>query len=142
MTWFVSYYGEVRTEMSLPASCKKRKDIRMGKFKIKVVIKRPDEEYGHMTNISNTLENLQKTVEGYIEVITLGKLAIIMNEEGKLRGLPPNMPLGNDIIVGTIIICGIQDEDFADIPVTFAEWKKTVDNLRSTQEIQSGKDFE
>lgn len=27
--------------------------------KIKVIIKRPDEQYGHVTNISNTLENLQ-----------------------------------------------------------------------------------
>ena len=112
------------------------------KYKIKAIIKRPDEEYGHMTNISPRLENLQKTVNGYIEAITLGKITIIINEEGKLQGLPPNMPLGNDIIVGTIIVCGTQDEDFADIPITFAEWKKTVDNLKSMQEIQSGKDFE
>lgn len=26
--------------------------------KIKAIIKRPDEEYGHIANISNTLENL------------------------------------------------------------------------------------
>jgi len=32
--------------------------------KIKVIIKRPDEKYGHVTGISRTLENLQKTVGG------------------------------------------------------------------------------
>lgn len=30
--------------------------------KIKTIIKRPDEQYGHVTHISQTLENLQKTV--------------------------------------------------------------------------------
>lgn len=33
--------------------------------KVKVIIKRPDEKYGHVTNISTTLENLQRTVEGH-----------------------------------------------------------------------------
>ena len=41
--------------------------------KIKVIIKRPDEKYGHVTHISPRLENLQKTVEGYIETILTGK---------------------------------------------------------------------
>lgn len=112
------------------------------KYKIKAIIKRPDEEYGHMTNISPRLENLQKTVGGYIETMNIGRITIIMNEEGKLRELPKNISLGSTTIVGTIIICGTQDEDFADIPITFAEWKRTVDNLRSAYEIQSGKDFE
>lgn len=35
--------------------------------KIRVIIKRPDEKIGHVCNISHTLENLQKTVEGYIK---------------------------------------------------------------------------
>lgn len=35
--------------------------------KIKVIVKRPDEQYGHVCHISDRLENLQKTVEGYIE---------------------------------------------------------------------------
>lgn len=102
----------------------------MGKFKIKVVIKRPDEEYGHMTNISNTLENLQNTVKGYIEPIRYGNLIIIVNEEGKIKGLEENLPFGNDILVGDIIVCGVDGEDFTDIPITFAEWKDIVDHLR------------
>ena len=93
------------------------------KYKIKAIIKRPDEEYGHMTNISPRLENLQKTVGGYIETMNIGKITIIMNEEGKLRELPKNISLGSTTIVGTIIICGTQDEDFADIPIKMPEWR-------------------
>lgn len=51
--------------------------------KIKVLIKRPDEEVGHITYISNTLENLQRTVGGYIQVVPLitEDAVIICNEE-------------------------------------------------------------
>ena len=34
----------------------------MSDAKIKVIIKRPDEKAGHVTNISASLKNLQKTV--------------------------------------------------------------------------------
>ena len=33
---------------------------------IKVIIKRPDEKYGHVTQIKNTLKSLQNSVNGYI----------------------------------------------------------------------------
>lgn len=39
--------------------------------KIKVLIKRPDEQYGYMSWISNTLANMQRTVDGYIQAVTL-----------------------------------------------------------------------
>ena len=56
----------------------------MAKAKVKVIIKRPDEEYGHVSNISSTLKNLQKTVGGYIETVQVtGKDVILVNEEGK-----------------------------------------------------------
>lgn len=98
--------------------------------KIKCVVKRPDEEYGHMTNISDSLENLQKTVGGYIEPIRYGNLVIIVNEEGKLRGLDLNLPFGDDWLVGDIIVCGVNGEEFDDIPISFAEWKDTVNHLK------------
>lgn len=53
--------------------------------KIKVIVKRPDELYGHMTNISNTLENMQKIVEGPIETLTMPGYVLILNEEGRIR---------------------------------------------------------
>ncbi len=99
--------------------------------KIKAIIKRPDEQYGHMTYISASLSNLQRTVEGYIETVTLPaekeELCIICNEEGKLMNLAPNMKIPNDLLVGTIIVCGTKGEEFSGIPIEFSEWKKLVD---------------
>ena len=45
----------------------------MSDAKIKVIIKRPDEKAGHVTNISASLKNLQKTVEGNIETVVVGE---------------------------------------------------------------------
>lgn len=101
----------------------------MGLNRIKAVIKKPGEEYGQMTEISNRLEELQDIVEGHIEVQRYGNLIFICNEEGKLRGLEMNIPFGYDILVGNIIVCGADGEDFSDIPISFAEWKETVDHL-------------
>jgi len=93
--------------------------------KIKVIIKRPDEQYGHMTHISNTLENLQHTVDGYIEVVPLrSDLVMICNEEGKIDELDYNFTLKGDDIVGTVIICGTNEDEFADVPISLLEWKE------------------
>lgn len=105
-------------------------------YKIKCIIKRPDEEYGHVSAISDTLENLQRTVEGYIECVTLvhqtlgvdGEcvlpgLAIICNEEGRLRKLPHNCVVDGIDFCGTIIAIGVKGDEFADVPLSFAEWK-------------------
>ena len=96
--------------------------------KIKVIIKRPDEKVGHMTWISDTLANLQKTVDGYIEAVTLGDgLVMICNEDGKNLGLERNFIKGfipfHDVIVGTVIICGTDGEEFTDIPIDMGMWK-------------------
>lgn len=96
-------------------------------MKIKAIIKRPDEEFGHMTNISERLENLQNTVGGYIECVSPDpRIVIICNEEGKLIGLEPNMKIQGDILCGTIIVVGVSGEDFADVPISFEEWKQLV----------------
>ena len=99
--------------------------------KIKVIIKRPDEEYGHTTWISNTLKNLQKTVEGHIETVMLlpdRDLMMICNEDGKNIGLDRNFRIGfapfQETIVGTVIICGSDGEEFGDIPISMKEWKQ------------------
>lgn len=96
--------------------------------KIKAIIKRPDEDYGHVTWISGRLENLQKTVGGHIEVVALTKhLVIICNEDGKLLNLDNNFYLGSriqDMIVGNAIVCGVEGEEFSDIPIDFTAWKR------------------
>lgn len=96
--------------------------------KIRVIIKRPDERYGHVTNISHTLENLQKTVEGHIETVTVAAdTVMICNEEGKILDLPKNFRMGmwpfSDVIRGTVIIAGVDGEDFCDVPLSFTNWK-------------------
>lgn len=98
--------------------------------KIRAIVKRPDEPYGHVTNISNTLKNLQKIVEGPIEVTGLtSNSAIICNEEGKLQGLERNFIIKYssvphiDIICGDVVIVGIDGEDFCDCPLDFSSWK-------------------
>ena len=106
--------------------------------KMRVIIKRPDEEYGHVCNISKRLENLQNTVDGFIESVQVtyspdGKEIIMLcNEEGKLKGLEPNFWLFDDEIVGTVIICSADGEEFADLPITFglAEWKQFLNKQR------------
>ena len=111
--------------------------------KIKVVIKRPDEEFGHMTNISPSLENLQKTVGGHFETVTLlsaseiitSPVIALVNEEGKIKGLERNMRIPGDILVGTIIVCGVQGEDIGDIPIEFKLWKKLVKILEENSKF-------
>lgn len=105
--------------------------------KIKCIVKRPDEQFGHMTWVSDSLENLQKTVGGLIETVRLDNgTMLIFNEEGAIRRLPYNFTLGrvweinsNDSIMlrnpifGTVIVCGTDGEDFSDIPIDTREWQ-------------------
>ena len=100
--------------------------------KIKCIVKRPDEQFGHVTWVSASLENLQKTVGGYIEAVMLDNgVVLICNEEGKLRDMPYNftlrrihgiIPIHNPIF-GTVIVCGASGDELADIPIDFNEWK-------------------
>lgn len=100
--------------------------------KIKAIIKRPDETHGHMTWISNTLENLQRTVGGFIEVVPLTVNSVmILNEEGKIKNLERNFRFGTtfqDTIRGEVIICGVDGEQFTDIPFDFKTWKQLLKN--------------
>ena len=108
----------------------------MGK-KIKCIVKRPDEQFGHVTWVSDSLENLQKTVGRYIETVSIDdhKLVLIVNEEGKLRNMPYNFSAlcsahaydayveWREALYGTVIACGVEGDVFADIPIDFNEWK-------------------
>lgn len=95
--------------------------------KIKVIIKRPDEEYGHVTAISNTLKNLQNNVGGYIETLTMPGYVLILNEEGRLDESPFNCHVAGFNLFGTIIVAGVQGDEFADVGISFDEWKKIID---------------
>lgn len=83
------------------------------KKKIKVIVKDP-EKPARVVWISNTLENLQKTVGGYIETVTISTDAVIIcNEEGNLLGLPHNCRFCGCDFVGTIIVAAWTKTNFA-----------------------------
>ncbi len=59
--------------------------------------------------IENTLDNLQKLVDGYIECVYLPKdndVILICNDEGKINNMPLNRDIGYDIIAGPFLIVG------------------------------------
>ena len=99
--------------------------------KIKVLIKRPDSKI-YSTHISDTLENLQKIVGGYIETVTLWQDAtVICNEEGRIKELPYNCNIAGVDFYGTVIIVGVDGEEFGDVPIDLKEAKILFPNLFS-----------
>ena len=105
-------------------------------MKYRAIVKRPDEEYGHVTHISTSLNNLQKTVGGYIEAVTiktdfntgnLSEFVVICNEEGKIQGLEHNCWIEGHDFVGTIIFMSVEDENFSDCLIDFKNWKIFMD---------------
>lgn len=102
------------------------------KEKIRVIIKEPGKDFRQDT-MPNTLEAFQKLVGGYIEAIPVtNRMIIICNEEGKLLDLPQNFELfGSDIICGTAIFCGVDGEDFGDVPLALPVVKGMFPNVYS-----------
>lgn len=83
---------------------------------MKAIIKKVGEN-PRVEEIENELKTLQSIVGGYIEVVSMGEgIALVLNEEGKLDGLPTNFGLGRDVIVGNVLFvaCG-NDGEFTDL---------------------------
>ena len=100
-------------------------------MKISVLIKDPGKNPRHV-HIENSLKNLQNTVGGYIETVTLSDDAVIIcNEEGRLRGLPYCCTICGVNFVGTVVIAGVAGEEFADLPGDFKNWEKMFRSLWS-----------
>lgn len=97
--------------------------------KISVLVKRPGEPPRHV-NMSNTLENFQRYVGGYIETVTIfSDVVIICNEEGRLLGLPWNCEICGIDFCGDIIMCGVDGDEFADMPGEWKKWKRLFPDL-------------
>jgi hypothetical protein len=83
---------------------------------ILIVVVEPNKKpYKGMMN--NSLEAMNAIVGGWIEVLNIGttkagaRIAITLNEEGKLLGLPVNRRIvGFDILVGTFFITAYNGE--------------------------------
>ena len=73
--------------------------------------------------ISAGLESLQHEVDGYIECVYPydDDVALIVNEEGKIKGMDLNRALRDeegeiyDIIAGTFLVVGLTEDDFTDL---------------------------
>ena len=71
--------------------------------------------YAREAVIGNELEDMQKTVGGWIEAVYPydDEVAIICNEEGLLMGLSLNRKITDDIIIaGTFFVCGTNEDNF------------------------------
>ena len=84
---------------------------------MRVVVKEVG-KLGEVREIKNDLEEYQNIVGGFIDRFQLtDDIFIILNDEGKLMGLEPNIgvPCNNgyvETIVGNIIFVGVDDCDF------------------------------
>ena len=101
--------------------------------KIKCYIKRPDEEYGHSTAVSDTLENLQRNVGGYIECVTIRPQAgrvpgvvVVCDEEGRLKKKPYNCRYAGVDFVGDILVLGYKGDKFVDVPIDWDTHKSLI----------------
>lgn len=80
--------------------------------------------------VSNTLENLQTAVGGYIETVTLAAdLCVICDEEGRLKGKPHNCAIAGVDFVGDILLVGVKDGKFADLPISYRQAKEAFKSL-------------
>lgn len=85
---------------------------------MKILIVEPG-KHPYEAEIDSRLESLQKTVGGYIEAIYPFEdmVALISDEEAKLKSATQwNRILGADVIKGTFFLCGIEGENFSDLP--------------------------
>ena len=81
------------------------------------------EKYPQKMELGTELADLQKAVGGNIEVVYPfdDPVGLVMNEEGKLDGLPMNRALrddeGNiyDVIAGSFLVVGLKEDDFGSL---------------------------
>lgn len=98
---------------------------------MRAIIKQPGQPAAEI-EIPNTLDALQKAVGGYIEIVHVQGLpgVLIVNEEGKIRDLEPNLVLpwpSFDVLVGPVLYLGedLDEGELTDAPLSleaFREW--------------------
>jgi hypothetical protein len=83
---------------------------------MKIFLKAPGQTPQQIVTL-NDLHHLQELVGGYIETVTLFEdLCIICDEEGRLKEKPFNCEIFGIDFVGTILIVGVDGEEFTDVP--------------------------
>ncbi len=98
------------------------RELAAQKNTIDVLLIKPN-EYPQKVTIGTELEDLQAAVGGYIEAIYPfdDEVGLVLNEEGKLNGLPLNRALYTedhdiyDICAGDFLVVGLTGEDFGSL---------------------------
>ena len=93
------------------------------------ILKVEPEKAPEIVDMEGTLEALQAAVGGYIEAVYPWEdpVAIICNDDGKFNGMAPNRALYDaddeimDIIVGTFLVVGLSDDNFAELSMNWPE---------------------
>lgn len=103
--------------------------------KISALVKRPGCPPRHVW-VSNSLEALQRAVEGYIECITRGEFVVICDEEGLIKGKEYNCTIFGYHFVGDIVIVGRgldkygnDTGELVDLPYTWEDIKEIFPQL-------------
>lgn len=102
------------------------------KEKMTVLCVKPGEKPERI-EIESGLDALQRAVGGYIEAVYPYEdpVALIVNEEGKLNGLPLNRALRDedndiyDIVAGAFLVVGLGESEFASLtPALMEKYEK------------------
>lgn len=80
---------------------------------LRVVAKEPGKP-AYVADVKNHYKSFQQAVGGCFQTFPLDENAtFILNEEGKIHGFEANIIVNNELLVGTVFIAGISDdEDF------------------------------
>lgn len=107
----------------------------MEKNKVLGIVKEPGKE-AVVKEIELNMQILWKIVNGRIEVVGfpgLENVDIVLNEVGKLTGEKPNiyLPEYDDVLVGTIIIVGYDEENDATVSLNEEQIKAVLDYMKA-----------
>lgn len=109
-----------------------REPVDVTKEQLTVLCVKPGEKPKRI-EIESGLDALQRAVGGYIEAVYpyADPVALIVNEEGKLNGLPLNRALRDeendiyDIVAGPFLIVGLGESEFASLtPALMEKYEK------------------
>ncbi len=79
---------------------------------ITIVTKEPGKE-AYSKKIMDELGEYHLIIGGTLESVSFDKNQILLcDDEGKLKGLEPNLLVPGDVIVGPVIVVGTEGEEF------------------------------
>lgn len=84
---------------------------------ITVMVKNPGHPWREL-RVRNELSKSQTLVGWYIETVPVDEgMLLLVNEDGKLRGMEPNFEYRKDILCGPVVAVGIHGDSFDSCPI-------------------------